>query len=55
VVEQLSQLENISSTIDILTTNESKLNEGFFLFTGFVVLSLFNSQSLVRENVTVSG
>jgi len=43
VSEQLSQLENVSNTIDILTTNHSKLNEGFFLFTGFVVLSLFVS------------
>jgi hypothetical protein len=46
VAEQLSQLENISPTIDILTTNESKLNEGFFLFTGFVILSLFISNRL---------
>jgi hypothetical protein len=50
VAEQLSQLENISGTIDILTTNESKLNEGFFLFTGFVVMSLFVSQRMEREN-----
>lgn len=50
VSEQLSQLENISNTIDILTTNESKLNEGFFLFTGFVILSLFISQRLASEN-----
>jgi hypothetical protein len=46
VAEQLSQLENISPTIDILTTNESKLNEGFFLFTGFVILSLFISNRM---------
>ena len=48
VSEQLGQLENISNTIDILTTNHSKLNEGFFLFTGFVLLSLFISMRVEK-------
>ncbi|MCZ4410567.1 paraquat-inducible protein A [Cryomorphaceae bacterium 1068] len=49
VSEQLGQLENISHTIDILTTNHSKLNEGFFLFTGFVLLSLFISMRVEKR------
>ena len=40
---QLGQLQNISTSVDILTTNKSQLKEGFFLFTGFVLLGLLIS------------
>ncbi|HKK39173.1 MAG TPA: hypothetical protein VJ949_07135, partial [Cryomorphaceae bacterium] len=43
VTEQLGQLQDISTTVDILTTNKSQLKEGFFLFTGFVLLGLLIS------------
>ncbi|MGB6037477.1 MAG: paraquat-inducible protein A [Cryomorphaceae bacterium] len=48
VTEQLSQLKNISTTVDILTTNNSSLKEGFFLFTGFVLLSILISTKIDR-------
>ena len=43
LTEQLKELENVSSLVDILTTNYSNLNEGFYLFTGFVILSVLIS------------
>jgi len=46
VSDQLRQLEGISSTIDILTTNRSSLQLGFYLFTSFTVLSLVVSQKI---------
>jgi hypothetical protein len=46
VTEQLSQLKDISTTVDILTTNNSSLKEGFFLFTGFVLLSILISTKI---------
>jgi len=48
LTEQLKELENVSSLIDILTTNYSKLNEGFYLFTGFVILSIFISNKMQK-------
>lgn len=38
--EQLSQLDGISNNLDVLTTNKSSLQDGFFLFSTFVVMSL---------------
>lgn len=46
LTEQLRQLEDLTRTIDILTTNQSSLQNGFFLFTGFAVLSLLVAQRL---------
>lgn len=40
LTEQLRQLESLTRTIDILTTNKSSLQVGFFLFTSFAILSL---------------
>ncbi len=48
LTEQLKQLENVSNLVDILTTNYSKLNEGFYLFTGFVILSIFISSKMQK-------
>ncbi len=44
--EQLHQLENLSSKIDILTTNKSSLQIGFFAFTSFALLSLLMTNKL---------
>jgi hypothetical protein len=44
--EQLNQLEGLTSKVDILTTNKSSLQIGFFLFTSFAIMSLLVSQRL---------
>jgi len=46
VSDQLRQLEGISNSIDILTTNKSSLQLGFYLFTSFTILSLVVSQKI---------
>lgn len=46
VSEQLSQLEGIARNADVLTTNQSSLQTGFFMFASFVVLSLAVAQRL---------
>lgn len=46
VSQQLKDLEGISTSIDMMTTNASMLQIGFFLFTSFVVLSLLVSYKL---------
>jgi hypothetical protein len=46
ISDQLRQLENISQHVDILTTNKSGLQLGFYLFTSFTVLSLVVSQKI---------
>jgi len=46
ISEQLNQLEGLTQTMDILTTNRSSLQTGFFMFTGFVLLSLMISQRI---------
>jgi hypothetical protein len=46
ISDQLRQLEGISQNIDILTTNQSALQLGFYLFTSFTVLSLVVSQKI---------
>ena len=38
--EQLKQIESISDNLEILTTNQSTLNSGFYYFTAFVILGL---------------
>ncbi len=48
LTDQLKQLER-SGTFEMLTTNRSTLNTGFFLFTSFVILSLVLSQVIQRR------
>lgn len=40
LTEQLGQLEGLSANMEVLTTNRSSLQDGFFMFTAFVILSL---------------
>jgi hypothetical protein len=40
VGEQLRQLEGITTNMEVLTTNKSSLQIGFFLFAAFTILSL---------------
>jgi len=49
ITEQLTQVENITPNIDILTTNMSCLRIGFFAFTAFAVLSLLIAHRLQYE------
>ena len=44
LTEQLTQLENLSPSLDIISTNESNLRTGFYLFSSYVLLSLMISQ-----------
>ncbi|NEN22592.1 paraquat-inducible protein A [Cryomorpha ignava] len=46
VSEQLGQLEGLAKNADILTTNQSSLQTGFFMFAAFVLLSLAISQRI---------
>lgn len=46
ISEQLKQIDHLSSRIDVLTTNESTLQVGFYLFTAFTVLSLLVSHKI---------
>lgn len=46
ISEQLRQLEGIARNVDVLTTNKSSLQIGFFLFTSFTILSLALSHRL---------
>jgi len=46
ISEQLKQIESITQSIDILTTNRSSLMTGFFAFTSFAVVSLLISHKL---------
>ncbi len=46
ISEQLKQIEDIATSLDLLTTNKSNLLFGFFSFTLFVLMSLFTSQKV---------
>ena len=48
ISSQLNQLENITENLNILTTNESELQNGFFFFMGFVIMSIFISQTIMK-------
>jgi hypothetical protein len=46
ISEQLSDLESISTYVEMMTTNDSSLQIGFYLFTSFAVLSITISHKL---------
>jgi hypothetical protein len=46
LTEQLHQLENLSESLDIVTTNKSSLQLGFYFFISFVILSLLVTHRL---------
>lgn len=46
ITEQLKQIESLTATMEILTTNKSSLLTGFFSFTAFAILSLLVSHKL---------
>lgn len=49
ITEQLHQIENMTSSVEILTTNKSSLLTGFFFFTAFAILSLSISQKIENQ------
>lgn len=53
--EQMNQLGNITQSMDMLTTSNTQLQTGFFLFTCFVVLSLLISQRLTKYTKVVEN
>lgn len=48
ISSQLGQLENIADDLDVLTTNKSELQNGFYFFMAFVILSIFISQKILK-------
>jgi len=53
ISEQLRQIESITQSIDILTTNRSSLMSGFFAFTSFAIVSLLISHKLHYDIKTI--
>jgi hypothetical protein len=49
ITEQLKQIESITSSVEILTTNKSSLLTGFFFFTAFAIFSLAISQKIEMQ------
>jgi hypothetical protein len=46
ITEQLRQIESMTSSLEILTTNRSSLLIGFFFFTSFAIFSISISQKI---------
>ncbi|WP_298513688.1 paraquat-inducible protein A [uncultured Kordia sp.] len=57
ISSQLGQLENSIENLEILSTNKSELQNGFFFFMGFVIMSIFISQRIqtMLDTSTVNG
>lgn len=51
ISEQLKDLESITTYVDMMTTNASSLQIGFFLFTSFAILSLLVSHKLQYNGI----
>lgn len=50
ITEQLNQLQTLTKSTAVLTTNNSGLLFGFYAFTGFVLFSLFLAQKMKRDS-----
>jgi hypothetical protein len=48
ISNQLKQLENSIESLEVLSTNKSELQNGFFFFMGFVIMSIFISQRIQK-------
>ncbi|MFK7749949.1 MAG: paraquat-inducible protein A [Kordia sp.] len=57
ISSQLSQLENNIKSFEVLSTNKSELQYGFFFFMGFVIMSIFISQRIQKmiDAPTIKG
>lgn len=49
ISSQLNQIEKISPNLNILTTNNSELQNGFYFFLGFVILGISISQKIMDQ------
>jgi hypothetical protein len=47
---QLNQLRQAAAGMDVLTTNNTTLQAGFFLFLGFCIAGLLLGQALERSS-----
>ena len=54
ISEQLTDLESITSYVEMMTTNASSLQIGFYLFTSFAVLSILISHKIMYAKSTLS-
>lgn len=52
ITDQLNQLDNVSTSVDVLTTNNSSILFGFYAFTAFVIISLSVSLRLHKSRTT---
>ena len=48
VSSQISNLETLSDGFNIITSNQSKLNVGFFFFTGYVLSGMIISNLIMK-------
>lgn len=48
ISSQLGQLENSIESLEILSTNKSELQNGFYFFMSFVIMSIFISQRIQK-------
>ncbi|MCD8408573.1 paraquat-inducible protein A [Tenacibaculum dicentrarchi] len=56
ISSQLTQLEKISASLNILTTNNSELQNGFYFFLSFVIMSIGISQIItMKDNEKPTG
>ncbi|MEM6686077.1 MAG: paraquat-inducible protein A [Bacteroidota bacterium] len=58
ISSQLGQLENNLESLQILSTNKSELQNGFFFFMGFVIMSIFISQriqQLINKDISTKN
>jgi len=49
ISNQLSELEKVSKSLTVITTNHSELQAGFFYFVAFVFISLGISQKIANR------
>lgn len=47
ISSQLTKLDKVSDNLNILTTNNSELQNGFYFFLGFVIISISISQIII--------
>jgi len=52
ISEQLTDLESITTYVEMMTTNASSLQIGFYLFTSFAVLSILISHKITYSSPT---
>jgi hypothetical protein len=49
IANQFSQFRTVGQQLDLLTTNGTSLQPGYYLFLAYCLLSLFLSEFLIRK------